>query len=69
MIKAFKFAQDVQFQAISKLQDFILKDQEKQEKLQKDFEDEQVRRVVAEKKLEDLEKQFGSMLELLHKKL
>lgn len=28
---------------------------EKQEKLQKDFEDEQVRRVVAEKKLEDLE--------------
>jgi Txe/YoeB family toxin of Txe-Axe toxin-antitoxin module len=27
---------------------------EKQEKLQKDFEDEQVRRVVAEKKLEDL---------------
>ena len=68
VIKAFKFAQDVQFQAISKLQDFILKDQEKQEKLQKDFEDEQVRRVVAEKKLEDLEKQFDSMLELLHKK-
>lgn len=68
VLKAIRFAQEIQFQAISQLHVYMVKDQEKHEKLQKEFEEEQARRVAAEKKLEQLEKQFGRMLEHLNKK-
>ncbi|XP_071131947.1 uncharacterized protein [Mytilus edulis] len=68
IIKAFRFGQEIQLQAMNKMMELMKKDKENYEQLEKELETEKASHVNAQQKLEQLETQFGSIMDCLHKK-
>ncbi|XP_052069491.1 uncharacterized protein LOC127708567 isoform X2 [Mytilus californianus] len=68
IIKAFRFGQEIQLQAMNKMMELMNKDKENYEQLEKELEMEKASHVNAQRKLEQLERQFGTIMDCLHKK-
>ncbi|CAC5378987.1 unnamed protein product [Mytilus coruscus] len=67
IIKAFRFGQEIQLQAMNKMMELMNKDKENYEQLEKELEEEKASHVNAQRKLEQLERQFGTIMDCLHK--